>query len=899
MSFDFEPLRARLEQRRDHELKQRTRAMSWRDRRDTVLYLIGGSAVVLVIVLSASLVHAGLDLGWFDRPPVRPAPDKRLDGNLRDDVDERPLTAAALHHGRLWVTQSGGTVHRYHPATELWSTAQLDPQLAIRSDLIAMRSGCGADPGSTRAGDCDDPGSLWALSAAGGLVRQRGDWSPVVGESAWLGPAGEPLRSSQLTTAAVSADRRWLLVGSRRQGVGLFDNRRRIWIPVPEEALPAPAVTHLRWWRGRFWIGGPGGLGYLIPGTRLRGKAVSEIAGNILDLDVAAGDGSLWILERHACANEPPGQECRRLTVLTHAYATPAERIAETHRYPAVDFANLSFAHQQGDPLVLAGSAGLYTYDARRHRWQQYLENRVSATLVRPDDALYFGSAGGALRLDEGRETTRWELDEEQVKRLRATPGDEVLALSADGDVDELRTDGSVARVFEAASTTFDPQSFSQAVEVGGKVLFLGRRGALIHDVRRRSYEDVYRGAVPWLFESDVELYGSGGTVFTVARQTRAQIRSARIGALEQVKDLGAVDGPVRLAVDWAAGGLGLLTEDGSVYRATATELRPVIGPPVELRHDQMRDVAVRNDALLVVGPTGLRRYDHNARSWGNWEGTEIARDGFREIELAGNRVLLRTADGRLAELGSDEPIRIGDDRPWKITDDQLSDVRLAGGLLYLAGGGRVHRYDPDRRRTTNRWQLRHAGDATVELIGFHPWGEQPSPVSWAAGRVYLGETALDEQAGPVDSAAFSSGTIRTVREGPGGQRYLKSYTGQSLSEDCVFLHPRGRGRVRDVAALLEGGRWLAMATTEDLQLYSHRARSWYEVRLGNRRVPGDSTIRLGSYLLVVDETGDTARLTFIQLGALKEPDSCAGRVFNVPNKFPTFPVRAWTVDPG
>ncbi|MCP4662358.1 MAG: hypothetical protein GY856_43725, partial [bacterium] len=47
------------------------------------------------------------------------------------------------------------------------------------------------------------------------------------------------------------------------------------------------------------------------------------------------------------------------------------------------------------------------------------------------------------------------------------------------------------------------------------------------------------------------------------------------------------------------------------------------------------------------------------------------------------------------------------------------------------------------------------------------------------------------------------------------------------------------------------------------------------------------------------DETGDTARLTFIQLGALKEPDSCAGRVFNVPNKFPTFPVRAWTVDPG
>ena len=147
MSLDFARQRAELERRRRERLARRTQGLPLARRIDPAFFaLVVGAALVLFVFWSL-WVGVGWRRGLFDPPLVRPLPDERILTNVRLDLEERPMLAAAVHRERLYITRKGGEVHRFDPSTELWTTERPfggDPPMI--GDLVDLRSGCGATP---------------------------------------------------------------------------------------------------------------------------------------------------------------------------------------------------------------------------------------------------------------------------------------------------------------------------------------------------------------------------------------------------------------------------------------------------------------------------------------------------------------------------------------------------------------------------------------------------------------------------------------------------------------------------------------------------------------------------------------------------------------------------------
>ena len=255
------------EQHTEARFRRKSREIKLRNRIDIVL-LRTAAVFVLFLVGGWFLgIETGFRQGIFDPPPLRPLTDQRLLVNIRDDIIDKPLLDSVFHppEESIYISQAGGKLHRYYPRTGLWrrETIELADHL-LNPDIFLLRSGSGADARSQRPGSDPDLDSLWGITGGGGLVHgRRGNWRVLVGDSFFSGARGMPVSAKQLTTAAVSGDGRWLVVGTRRDGAGIYDLKTRQWLnlePRFYDALPAPQVTHLAFCRDHFWIGGPGGL---------------------------------------------------------------------------------------------------------------------------------------------------------------------------------------------------------------------------------------------------------------------------------------------------------------------------------------------------------------------------------------------------------------------------------------------------------------------------------------------------------------------------------------------------------------------------------------------------------------------------------------------------------------
>lgn len=850
--------------------------------------------LLLLLALISSTIALAWLVGWFladraallDPPVVRPLADERLRINLRDTLADRALLDATFHNAdqRVYLLQEGGAIHTFDPATDLWTTEQpfLDNTL-IETDLHLLRSGCGRDPASTRADTCADSDTIWAISRAGGLVRKvAGRWEVVIGDLAWIGLRGAPVAGDQVTAVANSADGRWLLLGTRADGVGLYDTTRGIW--AAREALrtaganPAGA-TMIVWWQNRFWIGGPAGLTTLAPDpTRPQFAPIAERSGAILDLDVEAD--RLWVLEQRPCAEE--GADCLWMGTLRLDGATTT-LLEERARYADLSLSNLIFAQQWGGFLVVAGRGGIFRYDPQTHTWERRFDQDVTVALGLPEgDGFFFAYPGGVGRL-RGDAIDRWEIAGEQALRLTfGRDSSEVLALTDKGNLFAAGPTAQATVVFRTAGTSLDPARLRTAVSLGDQVLLIGPEGALLHNVVQRSYTDIPPRQLPdWMRQDDLRAYRAGGYVYFFTREGDGlSVYPTAAGDLEQpstytttVRTVSPflLDDEPRRVWGWTGIGLGMIGEDGSVFAVTPSGITRRTGPPLPNQGSPtINDVTAVGDTLVAATSGGLRYYDGTSRAW--VAGPDPA-ETIVELDRFQSQILGRSDQGVLLAIDSASRSLIGATDGSRISDLDLSDARIHDGQLYLAGAGQVERYSLAERRITQRWDLPFSGPVQIKaLVGGEPLvlgGEQAA----------LGDQLIDPGAGPVVSLSADDTTIWTVRR-DSANLYLKGYPGggplNGNGARCFFRNPwtpRAAGRIDDARELSSGT--LALTTDAGLMFYLPQARSWYAApaTVGDN---GGRLYALGDYLAVAEPITNTSQVTLIPLASIKLPDSCS-----------------------
>ena len=886
------------------------RITSWRQYLDIVLVLGFISALAIILGLWFGFVQWGKTRGWFDPPLVQKLEDPRILVNIRDDLASRPLLSAVYHaaEGKVFIAQKGGMIHRYDPKTRLWKTETpfVGSEYVQNTDLIFLRSGCGDDFQSPRASHCPDSRSLWGVTSSGALVRKQGRrWEILVGDTMFLGAHGEPVSQDQLTSAAISEDGRWLVLGTRGQGVGVYDLRQHSWRVLQASdfaSLPSLHIRHLRFWKDRFWVGTDAGLAQLRVNTRkIEIKPVANMEGDILDLDA---DKRLWVLRQHAC-EETPDEMCLWLGAFTNPRRSPQVFLDERHRYPGLNLDALVFAQQWPERLAVAGKAGIFIYDMLRHDWRQISQRQVYLTLPLPEDeGFYFAYPGGVglVRRDKPEKIIEWTLPDGRIAQLdyiNAQP----YALTEQGNLYALLESGDVLPVFRKSRTQLDPETFFEAASVGDKVILVGPEGALLHDVRLRTYDDVDKKTLPdWFTSPTARFYTTGTHIFVVEDANDAQVVIHQFDAahLQTVTDLqsAAADastwtfpGPLREATAWQDGSLYALVGDGSAYLLAGSQRTRWIGPArSQMSVQDFLDVIEMDDGLLISTRNGLRLYDYRRRDWGDFR-RPPADTHVLDFARWQGKLYMRTDAQRLVQDDEHAPVLIGDVEGFPFDDEAITDVLLKGDALYLAGPNVAIRYSLEQRRLVEQWDLQAANNP--RLIGIL----DDVPLTLGDGALYVGAQLLDPDAGQALSASLGDDAIWTVRQ-ENGIRYLKRYDASAPASGktaCWFRTPIAQHAtdIFDAQKLPNG--LVAVATDVGLFLYDPGARTWHATDLTYASARS-RLYRLGDYLVFIYGEAEDITVVIIPLQTIPAPHSCSTRVVSLPSQ--KIHARAVAVDP-
>jgi ligand-binding sensor domain-containing protein len=897
-----------------------------------ILVLVVFSVFILWWLVGVLLGHR---FGMFDPPLARPIKDPRILINVRDNINKNPLLDAVFHEpeGYVYLSQEGGIIHGYNPSTGLWFSEKtfLQDRL-INPEIILLRSGCGTDPLSYRRslGECWDGNSLWGLTGNGGLVlRSHGEWKIIKSDSMFIGLRGQPVRQDQLTAAAVSKNNQWLLVGTEKDGIGVYHLKTGEWVQLQKDFfknLPSPEITHITWSNNRFWIGGPGGLASLQPDRDSPLLLPNpEINGIIMDLDEDPR-GRLWVLEKQSCSSG--GTNCLRLSRFDFHYENqpPKVLVNEKNIFSQLTLDDLHFVQYWDDRLIAAGSEGVYSYYTKEHSWDRHFNGNVSVVLPFPNGrGFYFGFIGGVGVVSSGgnrpwkrndNRCKKWELPyphvNENITRLQHGKGDEVLALTRSGklfgiDVDE----GKVYVYFQGERTGLDPRSFHSAVAFGDFVLFTGAKKALIHNIITRTYRDIPIQLLPdWLKTPGGQFFSSGDQVYAAVKMKgymhiyRISVKDLFASKFSKALRLGVLSGPVSQVRSWGDQGIGMIAgdPDDRVYRfhlkkevLTGMKAMDINGVP-------FLDIAPDKNGIMVVTPVGIRRYNYLTRAWRRVPSVN-GNSSPREVVQCGGRLWMSTKNGRLLELTGNKFLdRIGSEASFDMSDSQLSDSLEKDGSLYLGGNGWINCYDPGSRRITDRWDLPGNGD--VRIVDVTPTGR---PVTMTQGMALVGTQVLDKSAGPVLNLFIDNDYIWTVRQkkkNSTNYKYLKRYSRSnplSSSGHCYFLNPyigAGVRRILDAAAL--PGETLAVSTEKGLYFYNPNTRSWYasspdQFSSGPRSRGGRLHV-VGRYLVRILERQKDVEITLTDLDTLQIPTSCSTKPVIINEK--SRKVRAFSLNP-
>ena len=837
------------------------------------------------LYLAALLLGAAiLGVSWFvgvrlttrlDRSldnPVRALPDERLLTNVRDGLPQREVLDATFHEadGRLYLSQDGGQIHSYDPETGLWKfempygkTAPINPR------FVTLQSGCGGlEP-------CPDGESLWALSDEGGLARKRdGGWELVVSDTSFQGADGLPVDQTDLICAAISSDGIWLVVGTRSQGFGLYALDRHRWVRLSAsffQVLPSLVIERAVWWRGRFWLGGPNGLA-MLDMRDISLHSVPDIDGKILDV-AADEDGALWVLERKACST--PGLHCQQLWAFTGPDAEPEVRLDEVNRFSELSMDRLHFAMQQDRHLFVAGEAGVFSYDTDLHRWARHLDLPIGPALAMPEaGGFYYGYSGGVGWRD-GEKDAIWPLEGERFAQLTPGRDGEVLGLTYTGGVYVFRPGEDHRLVFSGKGSALDPKKFTAAVAMGDQVLFTGPEGAMLHDVKRRTYQDFKNDpSMAWLTDDKGQLITSGDDLYVLGQAGEALMVKTISQAKVQAADFRRpyiyppMAGSATAARAWSRGGIGFLDGGGRLVHLDRQNVSRLTGPAIpNLNGETLVDVVSTGRDLLFATSKGLRTYDKKTRAWGD---LELSPSGSAMVELAeaGGEVFIRDADNRLVRRGPYRPVLIGEGGPSKIREGQLTDVWGDMSGIYMAGGGHLEYYDLGLRSFTGRWRIPQGNTRVVGQVNGRPLALTNGSATWG-----------DQILGPINEPVLSLFNdqrmiwmVRRNRE----HRYLRGAAMGGEGSQCLFRRPTLGAQVREVTdAAHIGDGVVAAATNDGLRFYDPRARSWF---LGPKGVlpRGGWIFELDDYLLFLERENGKDRLWIAARRSIRLPGSCS-----------------------
>jgi hypothetical protein len=877
-------------------------------------------ALIAVIATGWSLyVTYGDREGWFDSPIVQGIEDQRILTNVRDELDTRSLLDAVVHlpEDRLFVAQAGGDFHVYDPVTHLWSIEDaFTPTDPVDEEFVALRSGCGAERGTALA--CLDADSLWALGDDGSLARRTsGDWEIVIANTAFLGADGNQVESADLTSAALSDDARWLLLGTRDNGVGLYDTTAHRWLPDVTMELNAelaraagtlPLMKKIVFWRGYFWAATPVGLFRLSISEDDPVLRYGGITGNILDLD-RDKDVRLWVLEQRQCANIPaPTQtDCTWLGEFTSPDQSPRAVIDEENRYASADLANLFFAQQQDDVLVLAGVGGLYTYNTRLHRWEHpYPDADVNAVLpFKNGDGFYFsyGTGVGMYRTDIGVHVEPLQtlaVTEHITQLIDGDLAAEVIVITEDvmpglGSVYALNTETwSYSEVHRRNRTSvdtdggdgtqFDPATFTRALAFNDTAIFFAPEGLTLHDTRRQHFSDLVVEQTPeWLLDINTRLVTAGDVVFALTDRSAgadgdiyvlpADALATRDYFVNQEYQnatfFDRLPTPFVRWWRWDDDRMGFLGSDSSVYRVAADGVSQITGDAAGLFDSaHFLDVATTPASFYMATGSQLWRYDLNERRLSYSNLTVNA----EEILFEGQTLYTRTSDGHFADQQGNG---IDGDLSFTMGDDSLNDALAQGNLLYLAGGGVVEAYNLDQRRIVEVWDLHTQGNAVLDDI------VDGQPLTLVGGRAILGDTVLAANAGQVTSLSHDEMMIWTVRQDT-EHAYIMGHPinapTDSAAAMCYFRQPSAGADVTEVldARSLPNGAVIVL-TDAGVKAYNPAARSWSNpsssVRTAERMFYLQGVD--GDYLLLIAQASDGFDLTFAPIADIDLPHSC------------------------
>jgi len=802
----------------------RYRPLPLRMRVDPVL--LGGVAAAVIAYCAATatlvlLIFGSADLaGWT----ARSLPDPRVLENVRRGLDTAPFLDAVFHapDRQLVVSQQGGVLHSYDPATGLWSTAHpFGPNDLARPDIRLLASS-----------SADGSGALWGITTDGGLVRRlNGRWQVIVGDTKFLGTRGTPVQQAELSAVAASADGKWLLAAAGAEGVGLQDLERRRWLSRDEispNGSPA-AVTHAVWWRDRFYVGGPDGVSELAvdrPSTHstssgstvsaverstglraglstwLRAgtssglgagrpfafRRVKGLEGAVVALEATLADG-LFVHQTVRCENGPPA--CARLSRMTQPFTAPTVLIDERNRYTELSLDRLFYATQWKDHLLLAGSGGIFDYDTRLHAWKRHAAETISAiggcaasSSSSSSSCFYYGYGGRASgvalftpRTMTGDTPSRWPLAGEQPTRIAAeTPG-AAAVLTAAGRAYALAP-GAVSTLINPATSSPVPlDRYRDAVTFGDKVLFFGRPGALLHDVVRRSYSPL-RAVPGWLRSQESIVAASGSFLFGLERHGASY--DAHV-ATEQQVELGTlffntskpfrIDGPVRAVDASQPDVLRLIDGNGRVQSIAASGVTALTGGRSSaLAHVRLLDVAGTAEVLAAATAGGVRLYSMRTRSWSD---PLPAPAGERASEIADRQGtwIARSEANRLVLLGARPSVLIGGGEP--MPRRQPTDVLQAGLDIYLSWPGTIQRYDPRSRQVAASWTF--DGTEPVRLAGVI--GSEPLSLAGGVARAGVREIARGVR------DMFTTGSDLWLTREDRGRRYLEARPLASLAQ--------------------------------------------------------------------------------------------------------------------
>ena len=716
------------------------------------------------------------------------------------------------------------------------------------------------------------------------MRRLNGRWQVIVGDTKFLGRRGTPVQQAELSAVAASSDGKWLLAAAGAEGVGLQDIERRRWLSRDEIApngSPA-AVTHAVWWRDRFYVGGPEGVSeFAVDRRPFAFRRVKGLEGTVVALEATPAEG-LFVHQTVPCENGP--STCARLSRMTQPFAAPSVLIDERNRYTELSLDRLFYAVQWKDHLLLAGSSGIFDYDARLHAWKRQAAETISAigrcaASSSSSSCFYYGyggrSSGVALftpRTMTGDAPWRWPLAGEQPTRIAAeTPG-AAAVLTAAGRAYALAP-GAVSTLINPATSSPVPlDRYRDAVTFGDKVLFFGQRGALLHDIVRRSYSPLR--AVPGWLRSPASIVASSGS-FLFGLERHGASYDAHVAPQQQV-ELGTlyfntskpfrIDGPVRAVDASHPDVLRLIDGNGRVQSIAASGVTPLTGGRSSaMAHARLLDVAGTADVLAASTAGGVRLYSMRTRSWSD---PLPAPAGERAVEIAERKGtwIARSEANRLVLLGAVPSILIGGGQP--MPRRQPTDVLQAGSDIYLSWPGTIQRYDRRSRQVAASWTFSAAEPARLAGV----IGSEPLSVAGGVARAGVREIARGVR------DMFTSGPNVWLTREDRGRRYLEARPLASLAPQaatrastpsCLFRTPSAgvdAGVLHDARRLSNG--LVAVTTDAGLKLHSRDRHSWYGVAGLLPNTGRDTLATIGSALIVWD----------LSAGALAKADGSDSR---------------------